>query len=705
MSVGQWVRQRIGWSNSRQAWEERAGFLLLLIGAAAIWWLGGRLSLLQHAVLWSLLLLTAAILLRRGWLKLFGPVLFYDMIRSARRGKYFLLRVVYAGLLLFFLFSAFADTWRRAVTHDHAARLAEQFFEVLMIVQLIAVTVLTPAYVAGAIAEEKERRTMEFILATDLRNREIVLSKLVARLANLSLFLLTGLPILSLVQFLGGVDPNLVLCGFLATLMTMFGLGGISILNSVMFKRPRDAIAMTYLMVVAYIGLSFALFASRMARWVVLDVPIWFGESPPTLGHVVDAITSGNLFLTIGHFAEALARGRNAVDAAWTLVRSYALFHGILAVACIVWATVRVRAVALRQAFGRTRRLSRAGRHRPPVGDNAMLWKELYIEGGLRFNLAAAILIAILIVATFLPAMIILIDYLESGGAWRGEIDRSMNAWVRSVGTLAGCLMLLGVAIRASSSIGAERDKQTYDALLTSPLDSNSILFAKWLGSILSIRLAWAWVGLIWLLGLVTGGLHFLAVPLLVVAWLVYAGFAAMLGLWFSMSSPTTLRATLWTMTWAVILGGGHMLIWVCCGALMFRGPGSARVAETLAQFQASLTPLGGLAVLAFTPSDFRYDYSRDTFQQWISFALVGIVLWTIAAAFFWFVILAPRYRVLTGRQDLRAPEDPRYRPRMRRPRRTEPPPLPREHRERIRKPREQTETDDWQYREDEDSG
>ena len=32
---------------------------------------------------------------------------------------------------------------------------------------------LTPAYVAGAISEEKDRKTLEFLLATDLRNREI----------------------------------------------------------------------------------------------------------------------------------------------------------------------------------------------------------------------------------------------------------------------------------------------------------------------------------------------------------------------------------------------------------------------------------------------------------------------------------------------------------------------------------------------------
>src|SRR5208282_4105240 len=98
--------------------------------------------------------------------------------------------------------------------------------------------------------------TMEFLLATDLRNREIVLSKFGSRVANLTLFILTGLPIISFIQFVGGVDPTLVLTGFAATAMTMLGLAGVSILNSVLFKRPRDAIAITYFYLIGYLGLG-----------------------------------------------------------------------------------------------------------------------------------------------------------------------------------------------------------------------------------------------------------------------------------------------------------------------------------------------------------------------------------------------------------------------------------------------------------------
>src|SRR5438094_417338 len=82
----------------------------------------------------------------------------------------------------------------------------------------------TAAYTAGAISEEKEHRTLEYLLATDLRNREIVLGKLASRLANLALLVVAGLPVLSLLQFLGGVDPDLMLATFALTGLTMASL-------------------------------------------------------------------------------------------------------------------------------------------------------------------------------------------------------------------------------------------------------------------------------------------------------------------------------------------------------------------------------------------------------------------------------------------------------------------------------------------------
>ena len=127
------------------------------------------------------------------------------------------------------------------------SRLAEKYFIAYMVVQFILVCLLTPAAVAGAIADEKERRTLEFLLATDLRDREILFGKLASRVGALLLFLLAGVPVLSAIQFFGGIEPDLVLAGFAATFTTVLVLAAVSIAASVLAKRARDAIVLTYL--------------------------------------------------------------------------------------------------------------------------------------------------------------------------------------------------------------------------------------------------------------------------------------------------------------------------------------------------------------------------------------------------------------------------------------------------------------------------
>ena len=100
-------------------------------------------------------------------------VFFYDLLRTTRSGRVVLLRTAYALVLLIALYrlhsDRFADTsfavignveWNSGIAHSkQMAKFAEEFAGLFLIIQMGAVLVLTPAYTAGAIAEERERGT------------------------------------------------------------------------------------------------------------------------------------------------------------------------------------------------------------------------------------------------------------------------------------------------------------------------------------------------------------------------------------------------------------------------------------------------------------------------------------------------------------------------------------------------------------------
>jgi ABC-type transport system involved in multi-copper enzyme maturation permease subunit len=679
----QWFRITFSWSNSWQSWKERFGIAVGLLFAFSLFWFRARLGLAQQVMLWSLLIVAVAAMMRRGWLKLFGPVLFYDMVRVARRSRYIIFRALYVSALLIILTWIWL-VWRWDYRYQEGgnqlrlmAEFAEMLFFTFMIVQLSLSAILTPAYVAGSIAEEKDRKTLEFLLATDLRNREIVLSKLIARIANLMMIVLAGLPVLAFLQFFGGIDPDLLLASFAATALIILSLAGVSILCSVHAKKPRDAIVLTYLLVVAYHVVSFMSFL--LTLWVGTEFPglLSSGVTVPWVGSANDpveltlmtpfmAFNAGNLPLVLGQLMHGLDRGQTLADMLPETLRNFALFHGLLALATTTLAVLRLRRVALKETYGENRKLALHWRifGRPSIGNQPMLWKEIFAEPGIRLRWFGRISVLSLVALSILPVPFIVWEAFRgrpwinsSEEMWR-QLAEGMNIYVRTVGSILATLGLLAVAVRAAGSLSGERDKQTLDGLLTAPLDASTILFAKWAGSIASIRWVWLWLGAVWLMGLVTEGLHVLAVPFVIIAWLVYAGVFATIGLWFSLVCRTSLRATMWTLLTTVFVGGGHWIVSLFCCVMpleMTRSYGGNDL-EYLAKFEAGQTPPFVLGVLAFYKGDFERPYRMDDELELIGFSVLGLGTWSMAGLVL-SALLHHRFREMTLREDVRRPE------------------------------------------------
>jgi ABC-type transport system involved in multi-copper enzyme maturation permease subunit len=546
------------------------------------------------------------------------------------------------------------------------ASFADTFFQTFMGVQFVIIAVLTPAYTAGAVADEKDRKTLEFLLATDLRNREIVLSKFLSRVANLGLLILAGLPILSFMQFLGGVDPNLVLAGYAITTLTMVSLAALSMLNSVVSKKARDAIAMTYLGGLAYMVVSAV---SWLLLIPTLGISGWPSTgtwaSPVTLEDLVVAFSAGNPIAALIHVIRAVEMGKQISAVLPDVIRDYAVFHIVLVLICCTWAVLRLRGIALKESQGKTSKKPLRKRMflRPAVGNFPMIWKELFAERGLRFNVPGRIMLLFLIIAGFVPVAIILYDAINNPSRWgaggggpylfgrQSEVARAFNVWVRLLGTVVACLLLLGVAARAASSVSGERDRQTFDALLTSPLGALGILLAKWLGNIASVRWGWVWLGTIYFVGLISSGLETLAIPLLLLAWFTYAGALSCIGIWYSIISRTTLRATLWTLLTAVGLGVGHWLIWMCFIPSLWNNA-HPEYFQWLADFQLGLTPPAVFAnsfPFCYQDHIHQYAYQNIDFFHKLGMGLLGTGCW-ILATFILMVMTYFRFAAMTGR-------------------------------------------------------
>jgi ABC-type transport system involved in multi-copper enzyme maturation permease subunit len=588
------------------------------------------------------------------------------MVRTGRRRRLFLIRAIYSLILLAVLLCVYCSWFldRRLTFWEmmrgvslHTRDLAEfagSFFYVFMAVQFLMVVWLTPAYTAGAIAVEKEQQTLDALLATDLRSREIVLSTYVSRLANLVMLILAGLPILALLQFMGGVDPNMVLAGFAAVGLTAISLAALGTVNSLYAKKPRDAVMRTYMAAAGYLilsGLSWLLLLPQLSLTTFPSTEDW--TSPVELQDVVESGSIGNILAVIGQLIHAINKGGRLDLLLPPMLEKYVWFHGLVAIGCGVLTVARFRNKVLepRESIPKTSRKkpSRVGSWRswsgrPPVSKRAILWKELFVGVGRRDRLLGRLASGVFFAVVFLPA-IHMIHFF--GRVWPLNAEDSMlgmmNYWVRAASAFIGCTMLLEVAVRAASCLSGERDRQTLDGLLATPLDNRTILWEKWLGCVLTQRFTALTLVLVWIVGILTGSLHWLAVPCFVVAWLGYAGFVAGLGLWFSVANRSTLRSVFGTLC-ALVL----MFLVLLLAA--FDIPESWLPPWLHHLWAFILLPPATLALLSFSPADLQNWLTGKLELQYVPLLLALQFLLCWLAAFGMVILANIRFRVVTGR-------------------------------------------------------
>jgi len=181
---------------------------------------------------------------------LLGPIFAKEMIEISRRARYYFNRVFYGAALLIAVIAVWDDNYwklrRGAGLIEAMAEVAHELFLTVSFMQCAAVFLFVPIFLCGVIASEREERTIELLFTTSLTDREIVLGKLMSRLAVVVLIILSALPVMSLLMLFGGIDPAAVWQVQAATLVALVYAGAHSIYFSATCRSPMGALLRTY---------------------------------------------------------------------------------------------------------------------------------------------------------------------------------------------------------------------------------------------------------------------------------------------------------------------------------------------------------------------------------------------------------------------------------------------------------------------------
>lgn len=185
------------------------------------------------------------------------PVLKLEMRVRQRKARPFIVMLVYAVLLsAAAVLAQYMKLWPMPTPPSYVfdpAIAGRQVFRLISYLQMAVICLIAPAYSAGAISLERERRTLDMLSITLLSTPEIVRQKLAGALAEIAMLIMTSLPVLAIVFMLGGVSPMEVVLVYLLLMGIAVLLNAAGVFWSSMFNNTRTSMLVSYSSSLGYI--------------------------------------------------------------------------------------------------------------------------------------------------------------------------------------------------------------------------------------------------------------------------------------------------------------------------------------------------------------------------------------------------------------------------------------------------------------------
>ncbi len=462
----------------------------------------------------------------------FGPVFEAERKTRARRWQGYATRSLFVLSLLAGLILVWLDQSEQGgpITVQQMAETGSSAYFVLTFLELVAVLTIAPSATAGAICLDKSRGALAHVFVTDLSDREIVLGKLAARLFPVWGLLACALPVAAMATLLGGIDP-VALTGALVIAAGVAFLGcSLALMLSVWASKTHEVITVVF-------GVG--------ALWI-LACPVWdvvfsLGTRPP-----IWLERTNPFYLTNAPYS---------YPGETSLVEPilFALGCGLIGIGFTAVAIWKVRVVGCRSAGVQARRVGLVdlavawvrGRVRwgkgPKLDANPVLWREWHRNRPSRWSefvwVGYEILCAVASIGLTIAAL------LDSPTAVKDALPGL------AVGTLV-TLGLILVSASTASVLAEERARGSLDVLLSTPISTRTILWAKWRGAFRRIPWLAFWPVVVGVAYSIFEKLEFIQVALLYcVPILIIVQGAALVSLGLALATwiKRTGQATGWT--------------------------------------------------------------------------------------------------------------------------------------------------------------
>lgn len=187
--------------------------------------------------------------------------------------------IAFSVLLIWIYYSAF-----RSLLFDATPSGAHGLWLLVLWPQFVLLLIVAPATTANAIAQEKEQQTWEMLIFTCLHPSEIILGKLVSRMAVIVFLILLSVPITLMCMLRAGsggdsgLSPGLVIGAYAVMFLTSLLFATFGLFMSWMLNRTIYALITSYTVLIG--GLILVDYFITTILTTIVSDPSFFYRCP-----------------------------------------------------------------------------------------------------------------------------------------------------------------------------------------------------------------------------------------------------------------------------------------------------------------------------------------------------------------------------------------------------------------------------------------
>jgi hypothetical protein len=406
------------------------------------------------------------------------PLLKRELLELAQRRRTYALRclVLFVFALVFLL--CYVDMTQSASNLMQILGKGNEITAFLFVTLMLVIYALNPALACTAITAEKEKQTLGLLIISKLTPGGIVLEKLASRMVPLFTLLLVSMPLFAMAYLFGGVSFGSSMTGLFIVFLTMLQVTAVAVFFSALLESGIAAFWCTYIaLAVIYFTLPilhemglFSLDIVGLPDEEFLLFPIY------QMAMLVDFRRGSEGLLTLMIPTVGLTLGI-VVAARFAVVRfSYgAAFSFVGRLRKTKAAAVRL--VQKQMGFSDEAIVAAAAQReerpqRQTVGSHLLSTSQPIAWREMRGTMLSSRKLQIAVIAGLL-----LIE-LSMMGVY-GHDEEEISACMSLGGLIIAVLIVMGLSCRLFAT---ERERQTLDSLLTTPLTNRQLLEQKLAG-------------------------------------------------------------------------------------------------------------------------------------------------------------------------------------------------------------------------------